>query len=350
MDFSFLDDWAEEEAPSLEQTGEGYRNIWVLVEVAERDPAPSSLATLGQARELADQMGVYVFGLLLGSGIEAPAQELIAYGADRVLAVDDPLLADYQPERYVHIVADLVEQHRPEILLMAATPLGNDLAPRLAQQLDTGLIGPCIRLGADMSERLLLGAAPIWGGEMHHTLACPGARPQMATLLPDRFSIPYPDSTRLGQVDSVLVDLEDVPPSLTWLDRAFEFQPPEPTLAHAPIVVAAGRGMEDAAGFALVETLAQRLGGRTAGSRGALDEGWIQEDQIVGVAGHTVAPALYVACGLSGDIYHAFGARKAQFIVAINPDPEAPIHKIAHLSVLADARQVIPAMLEALES
>ncbi len=350
MDFSFLDDWAEEEAPALDQVGEGYRNIWVMAEATEEAVLPPSLAALGQARELADQFGIYVFGLLIGSGVEAQAQEIIAYGADRVLVVDDPLLADYQPERYVHILADLVSQYRPEILLMAATPLGNDLAPRLAQQLDTGLLSHCIRLDADMSERLLLGTVPVFGGEMHHTLACPQARPQIATLLPGSCAVPYPDSSRSGQIESLLVDLTGVPPSLTWIERDSDFAPPEPSLAHAPVVVAAGRGMGDAAGFALVEKLAHRLGGNVAGSRGALDEGWIQEEQIVGVAGQTVAPALYIACGVSGDIYHTFGARQAQFLVAINPDPEAPIHKMANMAVLGDARQVIPAMLEALET
>lgn len=349
MDFSFIDDWTEEEAgEALEEVGEGYRNIWVLVETASSAPLPASLEVMGQARELADQIGVYVYGILLGEGVEPLGQELFAYGADRVLVADDPALAEYQPEIYVQVLACLVDQHRPEILLLAATPLGSDLAPRLAQRLNTGLISHCVRLGLDLSERLLLGTFAVLGEEMYHTVACPEARPQMATLQPGRFRMPYEEAYRSGDVERVDVDLAEASGRLTWANLDAEVDLPAVPLSRAKVVVSAGRGMGDAEGFALVEQLAAALGGVVAGSRGAYDEGWIAEEQIVGVGGEFIAPDLYVACGISGDIHHYFGLQEAKFVVAINSDERAPIMQFANVAVVGDAKQVVPAMLEAL--
>lgn len=355
MDFSYLDDWMEEEAGQpVEDVSEGYRNIWVFAEPASLSgPAsdaliPATLEAMGQARELADQIGVYVYGILLGQGVEALGQELIAVGADKVFVAADPALTQYQPEAYVHVLACLVEHYRPEILLLAATSLGSDLAPRLAQRLNTGLISHCTKLGLDMAERLLLGTFPVLDAEMYHTVACPEARPQIATLQPGYFRVPYQDTYRSGNVERVEVDLSDVASRLTWLNLDATVDLPAVPLSRARVVVSAGRGMADAEGFALVEKLAQALGGVVAGSRGAFDEGWIPEEQIVGVGGQFIAPDLYVACGISGDIYHYFGLQDAKFVVAINPDENAPIVKVANMAVIGDAKEVIPAMLDAL--
>lgn len=350
MDFSYLDDWMEEEAgaEAIEEGGEGYRHIWVVAEAVDGALLPASLEALGQARDLADQIGVYVYGALLGEEMEALGEKLFGFGADKVLAIEDAALASYQPECYVKALGDLVDQYRPEILLLPATPLGNDLAPRLAQRLNTGLISHCIRLDIDMSERLLLGTFPVLGGEMYNTVACPEARPQIATLQPGHFRIPYADSYRSGNVERVEVDLEGVAGKLVWTETEATVSLPAVPLSEAKVVVSAGRGMGDADGFALVEALAKAVGGAVAGSRGAFDEGWITEEQIVGVGGEFISPNLYIACGLSGDIYHYFGLQQAQYVVAINSDEQAPIMKAAHMAVVGDARQVIPAMLEAL--
>jgi electron transfer flavoprotein alpha subunit len=349
MDFSFLDDWGEEEAgPRLAEGGEGYRNIWVVAEAADGALHAATLEAMGQARELADQIGVYVYGVLLGEGVEALGQKLIACGADLVLAADEPALAAYQPETYTQALACLVEQYRPEILLLAATPLGSDLAPRLAQRLNTGLISHCVKLELDMSERLLLGTFPVMGDEMFYTSACPEARPQMATLKPGYFRLPYEDAYRSGDVQRVEVDLDQATGQLAWVDLNAGVDLAAVPLSKAKIVVSAGRGLQDAEGFALAEQLARALGGVVAGSRGAYDEGWVGEDKIVGVGGEEIAPDLYVACGISGDVYHTFGLRSAKFVVAINPDENAPIMKVANIAVVGDAKSVIPALLEAL--
>ena len=348
MDFSFLDDWAKDEGAPIEEHGEGYRNIWVVAETSGDRLLAASLEATGQARELADRIGVYVYCVLLGSAAEPQAQSLIAHGADSVLVADDPDLDEYQPERFVTALANLVQRYRPEILLAAATPLVDDMAPRLAQELGTGLISHCVKLDIDMSERSLLGTFEVYNGEMFHTASIPTARPQIATLQPGSYSLPYEDSGRYGNVQIVNVDLDSVPKTLTWDDLDTVMELPAPPLANSRIVVSAGRGMGDADGYALVEQLAQALGGAPAGSRGAFDEGWIPERAIIGIGGASIRPDLYIACGLSGDIYHYFGVQDARFVVAINHDPDAPIVKMANMAAEGDARQIVSAMLLAL--
>jgi len=347
MDFSFLDEELEETSAPIQQTGGAYRNIWVVAEATGGALVQASLEAMGQARDLADQIGCYVFAILLGDNLEALSEELACYGAERILLAESPALAEYQPETYAHVLAGLVNEMRPEILLMPATSLGNDLAPRLAQKLGTGLISHCVALELDMTERLLLGTFGILGGEVFHTVACPEARPQMATLEPGAFRKPRAGGSR-GDVQKVEVNLEGVTVRLAREGPVPAVELPAVPLSKARIVVSAGRGMQDAPGFALVERLAKALGGVVAGSRGALDAGWIDEEQVVGAGGQTIAPDLYVACGISGDVYHYFGVQGAKFVVAINPDPEAPIMKAANVAVVGDARRVIPALLEAL--
>jgi electron transfer flavoprotein alpha subunit len=350
MDFSYLDSWIEEEAGKevIEETGTGYRNIWVVAEAADGALIPASLQAMGAARDLADQIGVYVYGVLLGEHAAPLAEDLIAYGADKVLVADNPALDTYQAETHTKALADLVGQYRPEILLLAATALGSDLAPRLAERLNTGLISHCVKVEIDMSERLLLGTFKTLGGEMYRTLTCPEARPQMATIQPGYLRTPARDAYRSGDVQKVEVDQLGITGRLTWTDLDAAVDKPSVPLRKARIVVSAGRGMGDAEGFALVEQLAAALGGVVAGTRGALDAGWIAEEQVVGIGGEMIAPDLYVACGLSGDIHHYYGMSKARLIVAINADERAPIMKLAHYAVVGDARQIIPAMLQAL--
>jgi electron transfer flavoprotein alpha subunit len=170
----------------------------------------------------------------------------------------------------------------------------------------------------------------------------------MATLQPGRFRVPYEDAYRSGEVERVDVDLAEASGRLTWASLDAEAHLPPVPLSRARVVISAGRGMGDAEGYALVEQLAAALGGVVAGSRGAYDEGWIAEEQIVGVGGEFVAPDLYVACGVSGDIHHYFGLQDAKFVVAINSDERAPIMQFANLAVVGDAKEVVPAMLEAL--
>lgn len=351
MDFSYFDSFIEEEVgPAEEAEGLGWRNVWVVAEVADGALTPATIQAMSAGRDLADSIGVYLYGVVMGSGVEDEAQALIRYGADKVYLADDPALAQYHVETYTKVLADLVTARQPEIVLLPATSLGNDLAPRLAQRLDTGLFSGCLKVEMDMAERHLLGITPLMGGQYFQTVACPSARPQIATLQPGCFRPAYEDTYRSGEVETVGVELDGVSGQLDWVDMAVRVEVPTPPLERARIVVSGGRGLGDADGFKRVQELAEVLGGAVAGSRGAFDEGWIGEEQQVGVAGAWIAPDLYVACGISGDVFHYFGFQDATFVVAINKDPDAPIFKVANVGIVGDAREVLPALIEAVKA
>lgn len=345
MDFSYLETLLEEELGLVEEAGEGYRNVWVLAEVTEGRIALHTLEVMGKARELADSLGVYLYAVLLGHGVSDLARGLIPYGADKVWVVDHPALEPYQPEVFCQAMAMLVEQKRPEVLLLSASDLGNDLAPRLAQRLRTGLLSHCLDLAVDMAERLLVGTCPAMGGRYFELYACPEARPQIATVEPGQFRVPYEDPYRSGEVEAVDLPLEGAAGGLTWEEVDTPFAPPLEPLSKAKVIVAGGRGMGDAESFRLLEELAEALGGQVAGSRGAVDEGWIREERQVGVANPPVAPRLYLACGISGNVFHYFGLQDAEFLVAINADPQAPIFKVANVGVVGDAKAVVRELL-----
>ena len=350
LDFSYLDMLLEEESEELvEETGEGYRHVWVLAEADNRSLTPVTLEVMGQGRDIADQFGIYLFALLLGSDLDgALAQDLIHFGADKVLVVDDPALAQYQVEIYVEAVGELVNERQPEILLMPASPMGNDLAPRLAQRLETGLISHCVQLSLDMAERQLLGTFARMGGEYFHTISCPQARPQIATIEPGCFRPAYEEEFRQGEVEHLPLSVDSEAGRLTWLDMDAAVEKRPISLAQATVIVSAGRGLKDEQGFALMQRLADVLGGQTAGSRGALDEGWIDVAQQVGITGQTVKPDLYIACGISGAIQHYVGMQEAGFVVAINRDEDAPIMKVANVALVGDGQEIVAALIKEL--
>ena len=359
MEFDYLDALIEADfEETIETAGDGNRHVWVVVEVDGDKVLPGSLAVLGQGRDIADQFGVYLFAVLLGNDLaQALPGSLAAYGADSVLLVDNPALEQYQVETFTTVLADLVRERRPEILLLPATPLGNDLAPRLAQRLETGLISHCVQLGLDMAERQLLGTVARMHGDYFHTLACPEARPQLATLEPGSFAMPCADAYLSGTVERLTRSL-DLPTSrISWLEMDTAISLAEKSvqvsavapLTESRIIVAAGRGVQDAEGFALAEQLADALAGQVAGSRGALDEGWINIEQQVGITGQAVKPDLYIACGISGAIQHLVGIQEARFVIAINKDENAPIMQVANLAAVGDVKEIMKALLDLLD-
>jgi electron transfer flavoprotein alpha subunit len=341
-----LEYWELLTGEAIEEEEEiAYRDIWVVTEAEEGTLTPVSLEMAGKARELAAALGAYVQSVLLGEDLEGLAQELIHRGADGVYLADDHRLAEYHLETYAHVLSDLFEEQKPEIILFGATELGQELAPRLAQRLGTGLISDCLDLSIDETERVLVARHPVYGGEYFHVSTFLGAKPQIATVRPGAFRIPFADEYRYGEVEEVAVDLDGIESKVKVLSvSAGEAQPQAP-LSKAKVIVAGGRGVGDAEGFALVEELAEALGGQVAGSRGALDEDWIGQERLVGLGGDTVKPDLYIACGISGDVYHYFAMQEAKFVVAINKNPQAPIFKVADIGIVADPKEVIPPLL-----
>ncbi|MCK4299167.1 MAG: electron transfer flavoprotein subunit alpha/FixB family protein, partial [Planctomycetes bacterium] len=311
---------------------------------------PVSLEMVGKAREMAAGLGAYVQAVLLGDGLEGLDQELIQRGADSVYLADDPRLAEYHLETYAEVLSDLFQEQKPEIILFGATELGQELAPRLAQRLGTGLISDCLALSIDETERVLLARHPVYGGEYSHVSTFLGAKPQIATVRSGAFRLPFADEYRYGDVEEIAVNLEGIEGQVKMLSTSAEKAKPQVPLSKARVIVAGGRGLGDAEGFALVEELAEALGGQVAGSRGALDEGWISEERQVGLSEVTVKPDLYIACGISGDVHHYFATQEAKFVVAINKDPDAPIFKIADLGIVGDPQEIIPPLLTELRA
>jgi electron transfer flavoprotein alpha subunit len=338
--------WDELLTP-IEEAAEAM-HVWAVAETREGGIAPISHELLGAARDLADMLGVRAEAVLLGENLDGLADELIWRGAESVYVVDDSLLSVYQTDVYTQVLTYLIRERNPEIVLLGATDLGNDLAPRLAQELDTGLLPRCIKLEVDQIERALLGTRPAYDGELMITTACPKKRPQIATVRPGTIEPFPPDRSRMGEIEQMSVQLEGEGARSKVVELVGEVRKPE--LQEARTVVAGGRGV-GRDGFDLLEELAHELSAAVGASRGAFDEGWVGKEYWVGGAGGTaVAPDLYVACGISGALQHYLGIKNARFIVAINKDPEAPIFKLADVGIIGDVHEIVPALIKELRA
>ena len=342
MDVSYLDLLMAQQEEVTEAEGGG--GIWVVADVVDGAVAPVTLEALGAARTLADALGAYVYGVLLGQGVADLAQTLYQAGADGVRVADHPALARFALEPYLKVLADLLEAEQPEVVLFGATEMGQELAPRLAQRMGGGLVEHATAVSLDETTRTVQATFPIYGGEYFEIAACPEARPQFLTIEPGAFPVPFMDTYRKGE--PTMLEVEPVEPAVRVVGAAEGFEPPPVPLAQAPVIVAAGRQAGD---FELVKRLAAALGGRVAGDRGARDAGWIGPEQVVDVRGVTVAPQVYVAVGIRGDTFHNAAIEGAKFIVAIHPDPTAPIFEVADLCLEADPQEVLPALLETLK-
>jgi electron transfer flavoprotein alpha subunit len=342
MDASYLDLLMAQQEELIEAEGGG-GGIWIVADEVDGEVGPVTLEVIGAARNLADSLGAYVYGVLLGHGVTGLAQTLYQAGADGVRVADDPTLAAFAVEPYLSVLADLFQAEQPEVVLFGAGEVGQALAPRLAQRMGGGLIEHVTAVGLDEATRTVEAAFPIYGGEYFEIAACPEARPQFLTVEPGAFAQPFLDSYRKGE--PTMLEVTPVEPEVHTLGLAESFEPPPVPLGQAPLIVAAGRQGGD---FERVKQLAARLGGRVAGDRGALDAGWIEPRQVVDVRGVTVSPKVYVAVGIRGDTFHNAAIEGAEFILAIHPDPHAPIFEVADLCLEADPQAVLEALIEAL--
>lgn len=326
-----------------------YEGIWVFAEQRQGILSEVALELLGEAYELAAQRETYVAAVLIGEGITNQAKELVAYGADRVYVVDHPELFAYRTETYTTILANLVDQYHPEALLLGATHIGRDLAPRLARRLGTGLTADCTGLAIDPEEKILLQTRPAFGGNLMATIACPHHRPQMSTVRPGVMVKREPNHDRQGEI---ILGSYEIPPQAirTKVLNFIEAAKAAINLEEAEIILAGGRGVGGAVGFDQLENFAKQLGATIGASRGAVDAGWVSHNYQVGQTGKTVRPKLYIACGISGAIQHVAGMQSADCIVAINTDPNAPIFKIADYGIVGDVHEVLPLIADELKA
>jgi electron transfer flavoprotein alpha subunit len=328
-------------------SGNDYSGVWVFAEQRSGELHEVSLELLGKARELADQANQKVIGVLLGHEVKFLAQNLINYGADSVLLADDAHLENYRLLPYALVLQSLIKTYQPEILLMGATALGIELAPRVAAKVRTGLSAHCINLKLD-SEGRLLQVVPGWGGGVIATISCPDHRPQMATVMPGAMKALAPVE-RTGEVREMEVQLPeaDMGPEVLQVKRE---KPEELPLEKADVVIAGGWGIGSEENWKMIEELASVLGGAVGATRPPVDEGWVEERQMIGQSGKTVRPTLYMGIGISGVMHHVVGMDQSKHIITINSDPNAEIFETSDVIVVEDFKKIIPKLIEGLKA
>ena len=326
-----------------------YRHVWVFIEY-ERDAIhPVSLELLGEGRKLADTLGVELAGVLLGAdrdALLAAAGQCFEHGADLVYLSASEVLREYRNDPFTKAMTELVKTHKPEILLLGATTLGRDLAGAVATTLLTGLTADCTALAID-EHRSLAATRPTFGGSLLCTILTLNYRPQMATVRPRVMRMPERQRGRAGRIVEHAFHM----PEESIITKVLRFVPDRTSdkaqLAYADVVVAGGLGLKSEANYRLVVDLAQVLRAEHGGTRPIAQRGWIPAERQIGQTGKTIRPRLYIAAGISGAIQHRVGVEGADLIVAINTDPNAPIFDFAHVGIVADAVELLPALTEA---
>ena len=323
--------------------GDVWSGVWVIIEYNNGKIAPVSWELLGEGRKLADAIGCGLCGVVTGYEVDAVIPEAFAYGAEKVYVIDHPILKDYRTEPYAEAITSLVKKYQPEIILMGATSIGRDVFPAVATKMQTGLTADCTVLGIDPQTKLLQQTRPAFGGNIMATILCRTSRPQMATVRPRVMAMPERVEGREGEV----VREEFSANESDFRTKVLEFIPSDAKSAFldkAEIIVAVGLGLAAKRNMVIAEELADVLGATLAGTRGAVEAGWLTHDQQVGQSGVTVRPKVYIAIGISGAIQHLVGMETSDFIIAINNDPEASILKVANYGIVGDLFQVVPAL------
>lgn len=351
---------------------EDFKGVWVFCEQREGKLVPTDFELLSEGRKLADDLGVELCGLLLGDNVEGLAKELGGYGADKVYVAESPLLKDYTTDAYTKVICDVVQEKKPEIVLIGATNIGRDLGPRCAARLHTGLTADCTHLDVDVNkykeflkststldvdnmkfdgnDRGLKMTRPAFGGHLMATIICPRFRPQMSTVRPGVMKCAPFDRAKADAcvVEKVDVDLSEDDIKTKVLNIVKEAKA-QVDLIGAEVIVAVGYGIsKDPKGaIAVAGELAEALGGVVGASRAVVDAGWITGDHQVGQTGKTVRPKLYIALGISGAIQHKAGMQDSELIIAVNSNANAPIFEVADYGIVGDLFKVAPLMVEA---
>jgi len=322
---------------------DNHKGVLVCGEIAGGQLAPITIELLGIGRKLADDLGEELSVLLMGSSAGSLGQEAIAYGADNVYTAEDSLLNDYNSDAYTQVTANLCKRVLPSIMLFGHTDIGCDLSPRLNGRLGGGLAMECAALAIDPATKLLVSTRPVFGGNALATMLSKSARPQMATMRAKVVQPAERNDSRQGKV----IPVEDKLDASALKVKVVEKIKEEVTgvkLEDAEVVVAGGRGMGTAADFAKLRELADVFGGAVGGTRVACDEGWAPATLQVGQSGKVVSPKIYIAVGLSGAMAHIAGCLGSKCIVAINKDKDANIFNVAHLGIVGDWKEVLPAL------
>ena len=333
-----------------------YKGVFVFAQQVDNEISSIAFELIGKGKSLANDLNTEVTAVLVGSGVKNLCDELAAYGADKVILVDDPELKDYKTEPYTHALASVIEKYKPEIFLVGATAIGRDLGPRVSARIHTGLTADCTQLdigdfpmnpipGKEQKHNQLLMTRPAFGGNTIATIACPDFRPQMATVRPGVMQ-------KLPKVEGAKANVEEFNPGFTPDHKYVEILEVVKNVCNivdimdANILISGGRGVGCAENFKLLEDLAAAIGGTVSCSRAVVDAGWKPKDLQVGQTGKTVRPNVYFAIGISGAIQHLAGMEESDIIIAINKDESAPIFDVADYGIVGDVTKIVPMLTE----
>ncbi len=340
---------------------EEYKGTAIYAQQVDGKLSPIALELLGKARDLANDLDdKTVTAVLIGYQVGGLVDELAAYGADKVVVIDDPELKDYRTEPYTQALAGYINEFKPEIVLVGATAIGRDLGPRTSARVQTGLTADCTKLeigdfpltpipGKEQKHQQLLMTRPAFGGNTIATIACPNNRPQMATVRPGVMQKITPIEGAKAEVinwnaplekNNCYVEIEEVVKEVSSVAD----------ISEAKILVSGGRGVGSAENFKLLDDLAEAVGGVVSCSRAVVDNGWKPKELQVGQTGKTVRPHVYFAIGISGAIQHVAGMEDSDIIIAINKDENAPIFDVADYGIVGDLNKIVPLLTEKLKA
>jgi electron transfer flavoprotein alpha subunit len=325
-----------------------HKNVWVYIEIEKGHIHEASLQLLGKAREVANKVNSELVAVMIGSGLGSLINEPGMYGADQVIYVEDPRLETYYSLTYGEALAQLAMKYKPEAFLVAGTMRGRELAPYIANNLRTGITADLTMIEVDEKTREIILVRPPFGAWQLAHIRTLKRRPVMGSVRPNVFPLPAKDENRKAKIVQEKVE-ELREPGLELLERTEIKGSEEMPIEKAEILVSGGRGIGSRDGFEMLKKLAQLMGGTYAGSRKAVDMGWIQHERQVGQTGKTVRPNLYIAVAISGAAQHVFGIREAKRVVAINNDPNAPIFESADYGIVGDYKQVVPELIKLID-
>jgi len=337
----------EEQKVSINK--DDYKGVWVYAEQRHGEISSVVFELLNEGKRLAEKLSVPLSAVLIGSGIKPKAQDLIDRGADKVYVYDAPIFAEFQDDPYSCVLTELIKKEKPEIILMGATNIGRSFASRVAAKIQTGLTADCTSLEIDSQTRNLQQTRPAFGGNIMATILTPKHRPQMATVRHKVFKEAKAQEGRKGEIIDCVAD-EQILANRTKFLQFIKDESATVNLSDADIIVSGGRGLGKPEGFKLIEELAALLGGAVGASRAAVDSDWIPYSHQVGQTGRTVAPKVYIACGISGQIQHLVGMGSSDIIVAINKDASCPMMQTATYALEGDLYEIIPAIIAELKN
>ena len=324
------------------------KNIWILAEQDSGRIKSVSYELLTRGLALAEKSGRKLCAMVFGDNIsENGLNELIARGAERVVAVEAPELKHFLVEPYSVCMLELIQKYEPEIILAAATTTGRTLMPYVAMTADAGLTADCTELDIEKKSGLLLQTRPAIGGNIMATIKCPEHRPQMSTIRPKSTPETPRQEGRSGEIIRLNAP-EEVGKSRICYE-GFEPDIEEMNLQDAERIVVVGRGIKKAENIKLARELADLLGAALGASREVIDRGWLSYPHQIGLSGKTVTPKLYVGLGVSGAIQHLAGMQTSECIIAVNKDPDAQIFQVADFGIVGDIFEVLPVLIEKLK-